>query len=270
MDDAVTGSWQLDPDTRLGLRLKQLRASLDEGLYDEAILEAEELLDEEPDYPDALYLLGEALLDAGDAEGAVMAFGRHAQVVPGDVEALLRLGLAQYETCALAPAEEATREVLRQRPDHALAHYQMAMILEALERKTESLSELMLANRLDPETFPLPNHWTKEQWQSALDDATPMLPPRLWQFWDGVPMVLEEAPTLDELRSEDPPLSPRTTALFVGTPPRDESDARPEALRFFRRNLNQAIDYDELVDWMASAMMREACEWLGIDPEELD
>ncbi|TNE85389.1 MAG: tetratricopeptide repeat protein [Deltaproteobacteria bacterium] len=271
MDDAVPGSWQLDPDTRLGLRLKRLRASLEEGQFEEAILEAEELLDEEPDYPDALYLLGEALLDGGDPEGAVMAFGRHVQLAPEDLESLLRLGLAQYEICDLTGAEEIIREVARRQPDHALAQYQLSLVFEAQGRKTESLSALMLANRLDPESFPLPSHWTAEQWQESLADAMVLLPARLRRFWADVPMHLEPAPTLDELRGEDPPLSPRTTGLFEGDAPRDpESTERPTSMRFFLRNLNKAISYDELVEWVAAALEREACEWLGIDPEELD
>lgn len=83
-------------------------------------------------------------------------------------------------------------------------------------------------------------------------------------------MLFEEAPGLDELRAEDPPLSPRTTALFVGTPSEDDADARPEAMRFFRRSLGQAQSYDELIEWIAAGLVREACEWLGLDPDELD
>ena len=83
-------------------------------------------------------------------------------------------------------------------------------------------------------------------------------------------MLFEESPTLEELRAEDPPLSPRTTALFVGTPPDGDTEASPEGMRFFRRSLNQAQSYDELVEWIAAGLVREACEWLRLDPDELD
>ena len=68
MMDDVAAPWALDPDTRLELRMASMRSHLEQGEFEQAVLEAEELLDEEPDYPDALYLLGEALLDANDPE----------------------------------------------------------------------------------------------------------------------------------------------------------------------------------------------------------
>lgn len=268
MDDAVPGTWQLDPDTRLGLRLKRLRSSLEEGAFGEAVLEAEELLDEEPDYPDALYLLGEALLDGGDPEGAVMAFSRHVQLVGDDTESLLRLGLARYEICDLPGAEEATREVVRRRPDYALGQYQLSLIFEAQERKTESLSALMLANRLEPSTFPLPNLWTAEQWQEAIADAVVLLHPRLRRLWADVPMHLLESPSLEELCQADPPLSPRTVGMIHAPQGPTEVD-RPQSMRFFQRNLNKAADYEELVDWVTTALEHEACAWLGLAPEDL-
>ncbi|MCO4743600.1 MAG: tetratricopeptide repeat protein [Proteobacteria bacterium] len=271
MDDAVSGPWLLDPETRLQLRLKGLRTSLAQGDFEEAILEAEELLDEEPDYADGLYLLGEALLDANDPEGAVMAFQRHVQLVGDDLESLLRLGLARFEICDLEGAEEVVREVARRRPEDALAHYQLSLILEAQDRRTESVGALMMANRLDPHSFPLPNHWTDAQWSSAIEEAIQGLAPLLRKFWAGIPMRVEPAPFLDELKAEDPPLSPRISGIVLGTPAEaPDPQGRPEAMRFFQRNLDKAATYEEFVEWVGAALEREACEWLGLDPDRLD
>ena len=70
MDDEVQGGWRIDDATRQALRLDRVRKALDKSDWPGAVLEVEELLDETPDHPEALFLLAEALHPAEIHEGA--------------------------------------------------------------------------------------------------------------------------------------------------------------------------------------------------------
>jgi len=58
MDDEVPSAWSIDGDTRTALRIDQIRKALDMGDYNQAVIEVEELLDEEPEHLEGLFLLG--------------------------------------------------------------------------------------------------------------------------------------------------------------------------------------------------------------------
>src|SRR5262245_35959749 len=118
MDDEVQEFWRIDPSMRADLRLKHVRTLMTNGSFSDAAVEAEELLDEEPDHPEGLALLGEALLELGDAEGAVMALGHHLEVEKKPApQTLALLAAARYHHCDLPGAAEAAREAVRQAPD---------------------------------------------------------------------------------------------------------------------------------------------------------
>ena len=65
------------------LRLKHIYKLLNGGASGAAILEIEELLDEQPDHMEGLFLLGEACLDAGNIEIAKLAYERHVALTNG-------------------------------------------------------------------------------------------------------------------------------------------------------------------------------------------
>lgn len=278
MDDEVVGGWSIDPDTRLALRLDRVRKALEQGDHATAVVEAEELLDEAPDHPDALFLLGEALLELGDAQGAVEAYEQFLQVAQPDdpahaAAALGGLAIARFEACVLSGAAEAAREAIRLAPDMAEAHYYLGLSLERVTgRQSEAVAEFVAANRLDPAAYPLPAQLDDAAWKAVVKQAMSRLHPRLITFWDDVPIRLDDLPSMDELRRADPPITPTASGLYEGEPP-DVDEAwtqKPTALRLFRRNLARLGELELIVDEVASTLENEALDWVGATLDDLD
>ena len=266
-DESTTGPWTLDPELRAQLRLERVRTAIRKSQWLEAVLEAEELLDDEADHIEALSLLGHAALGMGDAQVARLALEHGAALGADDVPLLLDLAVSRFETCDLLGASEAAREVIRKDPSNAEGHWYLGLSLERLQGgQSEAVAELAAARQLAPDRYPWPLELDVPAWEQAIRDAVAELPPEIEVFWSGIAIQLVEEPDLAELRAMDPPVSPAVSGLFVGTPPDDADPVanRPDAMRLFRRNLALCRSVDELVDHIADALESEALGWLGV------
>jgi tetratricopeptide (TPR) repeat protein len=269
-DDVPVGSWSIAPDLREQMRLEGIRGALEGGRVDQAILEAEEMLDGAPDHPEVLYLLGESLLEAGDAELALHAFQSCARHLDGEpsVELLYRLGLASFEVCDLADALVHLREVVRREPDHADAHFTLGMVYEWRDAEGDAARALQAfeaARVLDPEVYPPPMELEPGTLVTALKEAISQLPAELATLLDGVPVTLVERPDLAELRKESPPLPPTVVALLDGDPGEDPDHAEPPSgLRVFIATLRRYPTFDDVVGAIRDGVAVEAADWLGL------
>lgn len=275
MDDELpVGVWSLDPETRAALRLDRVRRLMSEHDYVEAIIEVEELLDEEPDNAEGLYLLGESLLEVGEAPIARDAYSRQIRLTGGDARSLLGLAITRYDTCDLPGAAEAARDAIRLDSSQAEAHWYLGLSLERLAGSaTESVQAFAVARQLEPDAYPFPIVLDDPGWRSAIVAGMAKLHLTLQAFWSGVPVRLDEWPDLAELERSDPPIPPGVCGMYVGEPPEegDPWEVRPSEVRLFRRNLERARDLDELVDQIAVALEAEALDWLAlVDISELD
>jgi tetratricopeptide (TPR) repeat protein len=268
-DDIPMSGWSIDPDVRSSLRLDRIRQAAEREDWSEVALEAEELLDEEPDHAEALFLLGEALLELGQPEVAVKAYEHRVRVAGDEPDVLLGLGLACYELCDLPRAIECLREVVRQVPDHAEAHFSLGLAQEASGNDSEAASAFQAAQLLAPDTYPAPMQLTDGDWRAAVGEAVAALPPTLAPVLDGLRIQLVDRPTIEELRAHHPPLPPSVAALLDGDPGDDDSDTvrPPEGLRVFTRVLARQPTFDDLVTALAHALLIETADWLGVDPE---
>jgi tetratricopeptide (TPR) repeat protein len=277
MDDGpIGGAWTLDPETRTVMRLERVRAALGAGAWTEVVLEAEELLDEQPDHAEALQLLGDALLHGGDHELARQVFEHRVSLDGGSVKALIGLAVSAFHLTDLPTTLETAREAVRQDPGNARAHYFLGLALERSEgRAAEALTELSVAAQLDPGEYPLPLAVKKSEWIRLYERSVARLPPPLREVWEGVEVRLEEWPDFEELRHLTPPVSPLVGAMYVGEPPEETATnggrrAQPEAIRLFTRNLARAGEANALVVELADLLQDEALDWLGIDLEDLE
>lgn len=278
MDDEVIGGWHIDPATRLALRLDRVKKALDAGDFGGAVLEAEELLDEEPEHAEGLFLLAEALLELGDAQSAADTYVQYLAAAEdgGDLAtragALAGLSVARFECIDLPGAVEAARESLRIAPDLAETHYYLGLALERMTGgKSEALSSFVAANRLDPQAYPLPIRLDPKEWKRVTEEAHRGLPPALQAFWTGVPIELIDLPDLAELRASDPPITPTVSGLYVGDPP-EEGDPwtiKPSAIRLYIGNLARLADRAEIIDEIGRTLQGEALDWLGLQDEDL-
>lgn len=274
MEDEVRIGWQIEPEIREAMRLDRARTAMLRGAWDDVVMELEEMLDESPQQPEGLFLLGEALLELGDFEGARQAYEHHVEAAGPDIDARTHAGLAvaRFNTCDLPGASEAARAALRLDPGLAEAHYYLGLALErSAEDRADALAAFAAAQQLDPAAFPFPLDLTAEDWQRAVAHAMSLMPRTVQHFWSAIPILLLDLPDLGELRQADPPITPTVTGLYDGVPP-DEGDPweeRPEALRLYTGNLLRCPSFEDVVEAIARTLQHEASEWLGMAPEEL-
>jgi tetratricopeptide (TPR) repeat protein len=252
------------------MREARIRRALDAGRAEQALIEAEELLDADPDNALGLYLAGEAALDVGDAATAALAYARALEKDPARADAHIGLAVAHFDQSDLAGAEEAARGALARDALLAEAWYWLGLALERSGRTDEGAAALEKAHEIEPATYPRPRAPpTEAVWMRALDRARRSLPGPLRAFYARVPLAWADFPSPDELRATDPPLSPFAPALYEGTPPAtgDPWTELPKRVRLFRHNLDRppASD-DELVERIAAALAQEAWDWVGEEP----
>jgi len=264
-DEIPLGSWQIDPSVRTSLRLDGVRKALTEGRWSDAVIEAEELLDETPDHADALFYLGEALLELGEPELAQAAYAQRARQGDEVPAVLLGLGLASYELCDLQRAIECFREVLRQLPDHAEAHFSLALALDAAGQEAEAAASFKAAELIEPEHYPPPMELAPAAWRQALGEAIATLSPVQQAVLHQVPVQLLDRPSVEELRANTPPLPPSVACLLDGDPGDDDAALRPEGLRLFTRVLARQPTFDDLVVALSHALDIETADWLGLE-----
>ncbi len=132
-----------DVQQRLGEALERI------GALDAAIDAYRRAVMARPDFIRADNSLTLALVKAGRGPEAVeRARGRVAEA-PGDAERYFTLGLAQSEQ----DVDEAIRtfkRVIAIRPDHALAHYNLALVLKRVDRAKEAIASLQRALDIQP------------------------------------------------------------------------------------------------------------------------
>jgi tetratricopeptide (TPR) repeat protein len=128
---------------RLGEALERI------GALDAAIDAYRRALAARPDFARADTSLALALVKAGKGpEGVERARGRVAEA-PADPERLFTLGLALSEQ-DVDEAIKTFRRVIGMRPDHALAHYNLALVLKRVDRPKEAIASLQKAIALQP------------------------------------------------------------------------------------------------------------------------
>jgi tetratricopeptide (TPR) repeat protein len=273
----VIDHWQLDRPAAVAMRLDRVRHAMSTNDFQTAMVEAEELLDVEPDHGEALFLLGESLLEMGESQAAILAYEQCLSAATPWSAALVGLTIARFESCNLAQAIDSGRQAVAQFPERAEAHFFLALSLERLwgnenrDVRGEALGAFVAAHQLDSASYPYPLELSDQDWQTALQEALRRIPVALQSFWVNVPIHFENVPDLDELRQALPPIPPTTTGLFVGSPP-DEGDpwqVRPQALRLFKDNLARAVSYEELVLQLAITLEQESLEWLGLASNQL-
>jgi len=89
-----------------------------------------------------------ALAKAGRGPEAVRRAEAWVAAKPADPERLFTLGLAQSEQDVDA-ATRTMRQVIAVRPDHALAHYNLALLLKRLDRVDEAIAQARRAAAID-------------------------------------------------------------------------------------------------------------------------
>ncbi len=244
---------------------RRMARLLDQSDYGAAIIEAEDFLDFQPFDAEGMWLLAEALCEAGEFETAVELLeeyiDRHGAADP----CLRALAVARFETCDFDGAVNAADAAIALPEGGAEPHFFRALALERLGRHPEAKNSFIRANEIDPIDFPCPLRLSDGEWEDAIGAAFYRVRPSVRAFWRGVPIELEPFPEPEELRAVEPPITPSISGMYAGRRP-DPPDplSRPPALRLFTGNLARCGDRDAVVSQIARTLEQEALDWLCI------
>lgn len=268
MDDVVVGGWTVDPGTRRALRLGRITRHLATQAPERAIVEAEELLDDDPRDPEGLLWLATASLGARDF--LVAREGYEALLDAPEPPAAwiyAQLALCCFELADPDAALDAAERAVAAAPDLAEGHYLLGLCLERRSGDAAAEPHFLAAHQRSPLGFPLPLQLDTDGWREVVGQAFQALPPDLQDFWQPVPLRLVRFPAWEALRKAVPPISPRAAALYEGDPPEAASEARrPTAMNVFLGNLAHHESADAAVDTLLSALEQEALDWLPEEP----
>src|SRR5262245_27410567 len=148
------------PEKDPGASLRRASALFDQRKFSEAAEEAQKAIDSNPALIGAWKLRGLSLQLAGRIPEAESLFASALQRFQQDADLWFYYARVQYLQSSLRPAEKAARQALELQPDHAGAHTQLAIVLEALNDYTNALQHYRLSIEIDakqsrPPTLPL-------------------------------------------------------------------------------------------------------------------
>ncbi len=181
---AAAGAAPRDPDiqNRLGEALDRI------GALDAAVDAYRHAVASRPDFGRAMNNLVVALAKSGRGADAVRLAGDWAAGRPGDPERLFTVALAQSEQ-DVGAAMATLRQVIARRPGHALALYNLALVLKRVDHVDDALDAARRAAAIDarPETQLLLGSLHAQRGDfaraEAAIDAAMTADPRLAEGW---------------------------------------------------------------------------------------
>ena len=255
------------------MRLERSRMAYKQRDLVTAILEAEELLEEDPNNVGALEIVADSEIGLGHGREALLALTALEKIQPDSVRVYSGLAVARFLDLDFEGAIAATDTALELSPDlpEALAYRSLA--LERLGDWEGSRAAELRASELSPAAFPLPPEHDEVPWDQVLDEVIGELPELFQRFYGRVLLVWHHLPDIAILSSVEPPLSPMMLALYEGAPPPngDPMEILPRSVRLFWGNARRlAGNRQYLIEELAEALMIEAADWMALRPEELE
>lgn len=263
-------TWGTDPATVRALRLSRTQKAYEGRDLITALIEAEEILEEDPDDLNALEVLGNIELDFVHGREAVIIYEQLLELCPDKPAYLSGMTVARFLNVEFETAVEMGKRALGLDPGLAEAAAYTGLALEHLKMPKEGLRYLQMAARLAPTRFPLPVRESKIPWRRLVAEALAGIPEELKFFFTKVPLVWHHLPDASVLRALDPPITPLVLALYEGIPPEegDPTEILPRSMRIFRGNACRfGHDPAQLIDDLTDGLIAEAADWTGIYPE---
>lgn len=136
-------------DADVVLRVGQAECLAGEKKYDEARRAFEEVVKENPAYPNIHYAFGLSLLELRDVPGSVEQFKEEIKNNPNNVFARLRIAAVLYKEDSTAGIPYA-EEVVKIDPRMGFAHYLLGLLLLDTDNYERALPELEIAEKAFP------------------------------------------------------------------------------------------------------------------------
>jgi predicted TPR repeat methyltransferase len=131
--------------------LEKAMALHQQGHLEPAVKLYQELLEKNPDNPDALHYLGMAACSGGHFEQAFELISKAISIAPGYVQAINNLGVICQSMGKLPEAEECYHRVIELKPDHGDSYNNLGTILKGQGRMSEAGKTFQMALSHDPD-----------------------------------------------------------------------------------------------------------------------
>lgn len=249
----------------MALRLSKIKEAFESQNLISAVLESEEILDEEPDNIEALAMLGDVELELGHGQEAKLVFSHLCELSKDQTHFMNGLAMAHFLCVEYEKCYEITQSVLKLDPNLAEAHAYAALSLERLNRPVEADYHNSMAETLNPQYYKPPT-FDQIPWDDLLLEAISKLPDYLSDFFDNVSFVWTTYPPPQTLLSNKPNISPLILALYEGRPTEEtrELGIYPRSIRLFKGNMVRfSQNFDQLALDLSQALASEAIDWIG-------
>jgi predicted Zn-dependent protease with MMP-like domain len=243
---------------------------------DRAVKLAREALNRQPD-AESFYVCGIALCEAGEPDEGAEALRMAVQLDAGHVDARAALARELFESCDFEEARLAILETLRLDPHHPEALYYRACLRERRGDHDGAARDYQAAALVAPDSFPRPQPLDDETIEEVATEVVGSLHPSLQRYLENVQMLVDEVPSVELLKSFDPPASPtEVLGCFSGHSMMERStldpwSSLPATILLFRRNLMRlAHDREDLLEELRITLLHEIGHFLGLDEEDLE
>ncbi|MCP4810482.1 MAG: hypothetical protein GY913_08660 [Proteobacteria bacterium] len=267
------GNWGLNLAEIGALRLQHARRAFEDRDPQLALIEAEELLEDEPDNSDALLLVADAALELGQPEISRSAFLHAIDQGPQPAWVLSGYAVACYELSDIDACLLACDQALALQPDLAEAWYYRALALDFQGRGAEAAEAFGAASSHDGKHFPPTTPLSTAEVTHILESAVQALDPKLADWYAQCRFEVHRYPRLDDLRQSELPLSPSSVALYQGKPAEADQDpwqVFPDRIELYVANLEHAGALGAApASLLATTLRSEALDWLLLSDDEL-
>jgi tetratricopeptide (TPR) repeat protein len=226
----------------------------------------------DPKLETALYVLeAQAQNELNRPDKALALADKALARAPDDADARYERAAALSDLLQFPEAEVAYRAVLAITPDDPFAHDGLAVALEWQGKVDDAEVERVRARQLAPDAFHAPVIIPVTELRAEIDAVLATLPPARRARVQTVPIEIADRPTLDDLRSVQPPFPPTILGLYRGMPDGVEvPGAPPRAIVLYRLNLGRAVrTRDELREQVKETLLHEIGHFEGMDEDDL-
>ncbi|MCP4006481.1 MAG: tetratricopeptide repeat protein [bacterium] len=224
------------------------------------------------------YLKAKALFYLDDLEGSLFLL-RRASKAQADVGIYRGFeGQILFELGLFDEARKALDRALILEPDCAHSSYYMAHLYEHAGDYEHAERLFAEAAEIDPQLYPVPTRISDEEFEAAATAALRELPEQIRRYVETCPIIIEDLPDVELVRSES--ISPQVLGIFLGVPVTDP-DSNPhhapeprsdtDRIVLFKRNLEKiAGDLEELIEEIRVTVKHEIGHYLGMDEDEVE
>jgi predicted Zn-dependent protease with MMP-like domain/Flp pilus assembly protein TadD len=259
-----------DPMPRISIARLELHDVGDADAALDTLEEAFELIDDEADLIEAIYVKTEALLARGEPTAARETLAELASSVIEDAD--LALDLAELALAAEDPdAAKRWIETARKEPElEADALHMLGRVHELTGDRKEMIAAWQQVLVLDRKAPAGNLSVTEDELERIAAAALEELPANIRARLENVPVLIDALPSEDIVADG---YDPRMLGFFQGTPMPDDGTAQPTItnIHLYKLNLERsATDEEHLAEEIRITVLHETAHYFGLDEDDLE